>query len=271
MRLLSLSLLLALTACGVSPNSSSTSADATSAPVDEALASQVTGTYAALVEMHSIQPVPLTLQFIAGKEIKVTGRIYQLVNISMQNGALQVTEKNCSLVADKVAGASINIPDSSIQKTPALSSKLELAEVDGTLSIKRGSRTVVVGANLANPLTDALPETSSDPRLVDVDSDGKPGLTSRLSFGFLKGDIHFIQRSTTDYEAVLGADGELSGIINDKTEQVTLGGTGIAAGLAATKGPVLTVQDPNVPSTVRFVKIKDGSDCSTASNTKLFQ
>jgi hypothetical protein len=273
MRLLSLSLLLALTACSAAPTSSQTSSEAPApAPVDEALASQVVGTYATQVVLNSIQPVPAPLQIFAGKEIKASGRLYLLTQIANVNGVLKIQEQYCALRSDKVAGAQLSLPDATIQKNAPVVSNLEISEVDGAVTISRGVQTLVVGAKLVNPATDALPtDTRVDAdRIVDFEGDKKPGATSHLSFGLLKGDIYFIQRSTNTYEATLGADGELSGVIHDKTEQVLLGGTGIAAGLAANKTPTISVQDPESPSTVRFIKIEDGSDCKAASNERLF-
>jgi len=54
----------------------------------------------------------------------------------------------------------------------------------------------VAGADLANPATDPLPTDPSDPRLVDSDNDGYPGISVGLS-GLITGTLRTVQRQST--------------------------------------------------------------------------
>lgn len=54
----------------------------------------------------------------------------------------------------------------------------------------------VAGADLANPATDPLPTDPTDPRLVDTDNDGYPGISVGLS-GLITGTLRSVQRQST--------------------------------------------------------------------------
>lgn len=61
------------------------------------------------------------------------------------------------------------------------------------------------GVVLDDPEGDALPDDPADPRIVDLDGDGNPGLTV-LSTGLIDGEIYVIQRTRTRFVARLAGD-----------------------------------------------------------------
>lgn len=80
----------------------------------------------------------------------------------------------------------------------------------------------VLGANLQNPVVDSLPDAADDPRLIDQDSDGHPGVTIAVE-GPVDGAIYIVQRVSN---VLCGdvIDGEiLGGTVSWGIEQFTIG------------------------------------------------
>jgi hypothetical protein len=76
----------------------------------------------------------------------------------------------------------------------------------------------VVGARLINPMTDQLPIDASDPRLVDDDNDGKPGITINLT-GTFTGSLYCAQRDQSTLEGVAVGPDRVEGGMTYVSEQ----------------------------------------------------
>jgi hypothetical protein len=70
---------------------------------------------------------------------------------------------------------------------------------------------------------DALPITAADPRLIDQDNDGNPGITIALSGQSLAGSIYSVQRQTTAITAIAVTADRVEGALAFTTEQQVLG------------------------------------------------
>jgi len=79
----------------------------------------------------------------------------------------------------------------------------------------------VAGAVLASPSTDPLPTDPADPRLLDEDGDGHPGITVNLS-GIAPGSLYSVQRQTTSVVAVAVAPDRLEGALTFSSSQVVV-------------------------------------------------
>ena len=79
----------------------------------------------------------------------------------------------------------------------------------------------VAGAVLASSATDPLPTDPSDPRLIDEDGDGHPGITVNLS-GIAPGSLYSVQRQTTSVVAVAVASDRLEGSLTFASSQVVV-------------------------------------------------
>lgn len=85
------------------------------------------------------------------------------------------------------------------------------------------------GVMLDDPIADALPASADDPRVVDLDRDGHPGLTVTLT-GFPSGDVYLVQRAWDEWlggaQLVDGAPVErLTGVLEWGDEQSRLAAT----------------------------------------------
>ncbi|MGC9530321.1 MAG: hypothetical protein ACP5G2_06945 [Candidatus Bipolaricaulaceae bacterium] len=82
----------------------------------------------------------------------------------------------------------------------------------------------VNGAELGDPEADPLPKVPDDPRVVDQDGDGHPGMTLKVSvLGLISGEVYVVQRLWRAYRGVLEAPNLVRGTISWEDEQSTLG------------------------------------------------
>ncbi|RYZ85062.1 MAG: hypothetical protein EOP04_16770 [Proteobacteria bacterium] len=252
MRILSLSLLLALTACSVAPTSSETSSIETNS-VDD-----VVGTYAMKITLSATQKSAFLPETAPS-----TSDLYRLGEIVRDGEGFKIVENNCAARFPNTGALKAYVKDLTVQSIGESVTKLTVTTEAGSIKIARDSLTQVLGANLVNPASDALPTNSKDPRVIDADGDGKPGATTRASFGLLSGDIYFVQRSTNTYSASMNNDGNLKGLIQDKTEQSLIGkGSILIPSLALS--PVTITQDKDASkSTVTLERISAGSTCDS--------
>ncbi|MGD0045277.1 MAG: hypothetical protein ABSE84_33575, partial [Isosphaeraceae bacterium] len=85
--------------------------------------------------------------------------------------------------------AQVVIPDAwRLTPWPVQRSGSFAPDESGQLTLTLPTLIEVVGARLANPACDALPTDPNDPRLVDDDNDGLPGITIGLK-GLISGTL----------------------------------------------------------------------------------
>ena len=108
-----------------------------------------------------------------------------------------------------------------IQPPPAV---LEIDTVDGVLRVRRPPTPTPVGIRLDDPFNEPLPTDPDDPRIVDDDGDGKPGLTVTIEVTpeFI-GELYIARREIFAFEAFLTEPDLLTGQVTDDSEQLVIG------------------------------------------------
>jgi hypothetical protein len=105
--------------------------------------------------------------------------------------------------------------------------------------------------------TDQLPVSVTDPRVIDEDGDGHPGITINLT-GTLTGSLYSVQRQTTAITAIPVAADRFEGILDFGSEQKVLDSN--PALITALYGQAAAYPDPaTCSSTFAMVKVADGS------------
>ncbi len=96
--------------------------------------------------------------------------------------------------------------------------------VDGVLRVQRPATPTPVGIRLDDPFNDPLPTDPNDPRIVDDDGDGKPGLTVTIEVTpeFI-GELYIARREIFAFEAFLTEPDLLTGVVTDDSEQLVIG------------------------------------------------
>jgi hypothetical protein len=108
-----------------------------------------------------------------------------------------------------------------IQPPPAV---LEIDTVDGVLRVQRPPTPTPVGIRLDDPFNEPLPTDPNDPRIVDDDGDGKPGLTVTIEVTpELVGELYIARREIFAFEAFLTEPDLLTGQVTDDSEQLVIG------------------------------------------------
>ncbi len=108
-----------------------------------------------------------------------------------------------------------------IQPPPAV---LEIDTVDGVLRARRPPTPTPVGIELEDPFNERLPTDPNDPRIVDDDGDGNPGLTVTIEVTpeFI-GELYIARREIFSFEAFLTEPDLLTGQVTDESEQLVIG------------------------------------------------
>ncbi len=155
-------------------------------------------------------------------------RIYQIAKIHVdQNGGdlFLRSETICAMVFDM--GTSLV----QISITPEFLAAVKIGPLSGKLvHSERGIALVIPeflvlnGVRLTDPFSEPLPTTPDDPRVVDLDGDGKPGFTVMVRiFGLFSGETYVVQRLRQEYRGTVLSPDYIRGTIAWKDEQVTLG------------------------------------------------
>ncbi|HEX7500236.1 MAG TPA: hypothetical protein VF524_08005 [Polyangia bacterium] len=183
---------------------------------------------------------------------------YILMTISQQGTALVADGRYCDRIQvnQACALAPVVLPlawahtESPVHRTGRF-----VVGADGIPVLKLDTIVEVFGASLASP-GDALPTSPTDPRLVDVDNDGNPGLTIALTGQSLAGNIFSVQRQTTSVIAIPIAADRLEGALTFITEQNVL--ASVPSNLATLYSKGSSGADPTpCASSFEMVKIAD--------------
>lgn len=155
-------------------------------------------------------------------------RIYQIAKIWIeQNGPdlILTSEQICMMVFDMGTSlVQISISPQFLQavKIGPLSGKITK---EGDALVLEIPRFVVInGAILSTPDTEPLPTSPDDPRVIDLDGDGKPGFTVKVRvLGLISGETYVVQRLRQEYRGIILEADLVRGTIEWIDEQVTLG------------------------------------------------
>lgn len=179
------------------------------------------GTWAELQVLSEFATLPLV------GEVQRTSAIVLRVTIEPSPTGFALRQTYCATEIDNGSAiASTAIPDAFLVSLGEVASG---ATLDASVSPARFEQpwtTEVRGAALEDPEHEPLPTQPDDPRVIDQDGDGKPGLTVRASaLGILSGNVYVVQRVRTRLVGTLVSPNRIEGLIEWSTEQVTLGGT----------------------------------------------
>jgi hypothetical protein len=127
----------------------------------------------------------------------------------------------------------------------------------------------VHGANLSDPLNDPMPTSAEDPRIVDGDNDGQPGLTVYVS-GVVDGALYVVQRNLTTIDGVVSAPNRMEGQLGFAQEQVVLGSDNT---LLADNPPISAVDPDPTKSYFESVRVPADWGCEEiiAKRAELFE
>ncbi|MBN1945662.1 MAG: hypothetical protein JW797_08285 [Bradymonadales bacterium] len=138
-----------------------------------------------------------------------------------QNGnRLEGTAEVCGLVSLDTGNATRTIiPDSFVRAIGPSLRRAVVEPVDsGGVRYRQERYTRVMGVDLENPETDPLPDRKDDPRVLDDDQDGNPGVTVQVE-GMVNGEIYLVQRHWKELCGDVLSDDHIQGYLLWDTDQ----------------------------------------------------
>lgn len=160
------------------------------------------------------------------------------------------------------------VPDAFIQALPHVSKPavLDLAVQPPTLYQPQFAE--LHGLEMDDPMNDPMPTSADDPRIKDLDGDGKPGLTIYVG-GIIDGALYVVQRNKIALDGAFEGPDKVAGLMQYEQEQVVLGSDNQ---LLADNPPISSV-DPDTEKTYFIsVRMPDGTTCADilAAGDELF-
>ena len=117
-----------------------------------------------------------------------------------------------------------SLSDAATQAIKPPPAPVEVDVVDGVLRIRRAATPTPVGIRLDDPANEPLPTDPDDPRIVDDDGDGNPGITVNIRVtDDITGELYIARREIFAYEAFLTEPDVMTGTVTDDSEQLVIG------------------------------------------------
>lgn len=149
---------------------------------------------------------------------------YGFTDFTVEGDQLIESEEFCT--ADQVSDQPMqtSISDAATQAIVPESTPVEVSGEPGAWRIRRPATPTPVGIELEDPATDELPTDPNDPRIVDDDGDGKPGITVVVRLGdTFEAELYLARREIFAYDmAQVDAD-TIVGTVTDSSEQLLIG------------------------------------------------
>jgi hypothetical protein len=192
-------------------------------------------------------------------QLRTESAFYLLVTIGQTGTALVLDGRYCDRVEkdqSKPLVPVVVIPDAwaHTEKTLHRTGSFAMG-ADGYAIMSLPPATEIAGAVLADPISDPLPITADDPRVIDEDKDGHPGITVQLTGTSISGELYSVQRQVTSVQAIAVAADRLMGTLGfDSTQNVIASNPPTLMSLYAQPG-TSTVPDTTCNSNFAMVRI----------------
>lgn len=180
-------------------------------------------------------------------------------DVEQDGPALLMHEEVCALRLETDSDLTETVvPDAFVNALPHVSkpASVDLEAVPPTLF--QPQFVELHGVELEDPENEPMPASADDPRVVDLDGDGHPGLTIYVT-GIIDGALYIIQRNRIALDGAFEGPDKVAGLMKYEQEQVVLGSDNQ---LLADHPPVSSV-DPEAENTF-FISVRMPSDATCA-------
>lgn len=145
-------------------------------------------------------------------------------DLEMRDGRLWNVQRFCHADTVTDLNVDVSISDRATRAIVPEDTPVEVTEADGRIRVVRPETPTPIGITMEDPANETLPTDPNDPRIVDADGDGHPGVTSTVIVSEqLRGEIYLARREIFRYDVADDGDGRLVGTITDRSEQLILG------------------------------------------------
>lgn len=145
-----------------------------------------------------------------------------LLDVEQQGGALTLREEVCGVESrDPTEMVRTRYPAAFAKALSGVQRSAHLEHGPQGLRWVEPKQASVRGASISE--AEPLPKLGTDPRVIDSDGDGQPGLTVEID-GMVSGSVFVVQKGWSALEGQLRAD-RAEGLIRWSSEQVVVGAT----------------------------------------------
>ncbi len=213
---------------------------------------QVAGLYAEKVIVTTVDKMaPLG-------EFESVGTYFSLTRITKKDAAYISSATSCRSIITSTSPAKTTVPDALTQCIGQISAALTVEQSSGGLKITRAEAVMPVGVVLDDPWNDPLPTDKNDPRIIDADKDGNPGVTIEVQANGMTGKIYSIRRERGSWHATQGSDGRFRGLVQDASQQQVIGANNPIFNV----NPESHIHPDPLKSTIELVRLESDIDCA---------
>jgi hypothetical protein len=156
-------------------------------------------------------------------------------------------------------GSEVTFSDAATQAIKPIATPVEVSGEPGELRVVRPATPTPIGIELEDPANEALPTDPNDPRIIDADGDGNPGVTATIKVSEdLQGELYLARREIFAYDVTQVSEDRFEGVIEDDSEQLIIGASDPL--FAASDGQWTQLDDPE-RNPVIWVRVDDALDC----------
>lgn len=150
---------------------------------------------------------------------------YGFTDFAVEDGRLIESEEFCT--AEQITDQAIqtSVSDAATQAIRPVSTPVEVSGEPGAWEVHRPATPTPVGIRLDDPVNESLPDDPDDPRIVDDDGDGKPGITVEIRIGDSVEELYIARREIFAYDLVQDGPDSMTGTVTDGSEQLVIGAT----------------------------------------------
>ncbi len=168
----------------------------------------------------------------------------EIVTMTQDGGRVREEHQICSIALTKVLDIETVFPDVAAQSHQPIT--IEDSQVSGNgfgAGYVSGLEAQLFGVQLEDPLSDEVPDSPDDPRVVDSDGDGQPAVTLLISGGAANGgcDMYVVQRSSVRYFGLFERPNLITGGSTTYYNQEVMGATQSLCGVPR----IVTPSDPH--------------------------
>jgi hypothetical protein len=194
---------------------------------------------------------------------------YGFTDLAMKDGSLMATESFCHAEHRGDQPIETTISDAATRAIKPIAAKVDVSLRNGKLHLKRPPTPTGIGIEFADPANDALPTDPNDPRTVDDDGDGNPGITVHIKVTEeFQGDLYIARREIFQYEVTQQKNLSMIGTVTDNSEQLIIGASNP---IFITRAEWIQVPDLN-KSPIVLVPVEQSWDCEKlmTQSTEIF-
>jgi len=200
---------------GDNPNASTSALDveSISPPFD------LSGVWAQQQVTSAIASAPLV-----GESITTSTNILRM-ELEQQGGRVTMTAQVCSITQQSTSNAGTTIvPQAFIDAIGLSDRSVTLVPTDSGYRFQQARYVRILGMDLEDDANEPIPTDENDPRVVDSDNDGHPGVTVVVE-GIVDGQVYLVQRHWKELCGDVMSEDAVDGYIRWGTDQHVVAGS----------------------------------------------